>query len=109
MVNKLQTQNISNNMEYVGFAGAMKEITEMNLKAIEIVTDSHTQITSKISEYFFLCNMSCRLAMNNLAFDVIGKDFLYLRWISWANALPWYLACSQKPDQEINTSNYGTL
>ena len=53
MVNKLQTQNISNNMEYVGFAGAMKEITEMNLKAIEIVTDSHTQITSKISEYFF--------------------------------------------------------
>ena len=53
MVNKLQTQNISNNMEYVGFAGAMKEITEMNLKAVEIVTDLHTQITSKISEYFF--------------------------------------------------------
>ena len=53
MVNKLQTQNISNNMEYVGFAGAMKEITEMNLKAIEIVTDSHTQITRKICEYFW--------------------------------------------------------
>ena len=53
MVNKLETQNTSNNMEFVGFAGAMKEITEMNLKAVEIVTDLHTQITSKISEYFF--------------------------------------------------------
>ena len=54
MVNKLETQNTSNNMEFVGFAGAMKEIAEMNLKAVEIVTDSHTQISSKISEYFFI-------------------------------------------------------
>ena len=52
MVNKLQTQNISNNMEYVGFVRAMQEVTEMKLKTVEIVTDSHTQITSKICKYF---------------------------------------------------------
>ena len=52
MVNKLETSDISNNMENVGFDRAMKEIAEMKLKAVEIVTDSHTQITGKICEYF---------------------------------------------------------
>ena len=52
MENKLETKNIFNNMEYVGFDRAMKEIGEMKLKAVEMVTESHTQITSKIGEYF---------------------------------------------------------
>ena len=52
MENKLETKNIFNNMEYVGFDRATKEIGEMRLKAVEMVTDSHTQITSKICEYF---------------------------------------------------------
>ena len=52
MENKLETKNIFNNMEYVGFDRAMKEIGEMKLKAVEMVTESHTQITSKICEYF---------------------------------------------------------
>ena len=45
-------QKYFNNMEYVGFDRAMKEIGEMKLKAVEMVTESHTQITSKICEYF---------------------------------------------------------
>ena len=53
MENKLETKNIFNNMEYVGFDRAMKEIGEMKLKAVEMVTESHTQITSKICEYFW--------------------------------------------------------
>ena len=40
-------------MEYVGIDRSMKEIAEMKLKAVEIVTDSHTQITGKICEYFW--------------------------------------------------------
>ena len=48
-VNKLQSNNVSNNMEYLGFVAAMDEIREMNLEVGEIVTDSHTQITSRLS------------------------------------------------------------
>ena len=36
MENKLETKNIFNNMEYVGFDRAMKEIGEMKLKAVAL-------------------------------------------------------------------------
>ena len=50
MVNKLETNNISNNMEFAGFTKAMEEIKQLKLDVVEIVTDSHTQITSELSK-----------------------------------------------------------
>ena len=47
-VNKLQTNHVSNTMEYSGFTMAMQEMQDLHLEIQEIVTDSHTQIASKI-------------------------------------------------------------
>ena len=58
MINKLQTNNISNNMEYVGFSAALEEIKDLNLDVVEIATDCHSQITSKLSKLLALYFLS---------------------------------------------------
>ena len=51
LVNKLQTDNISNNMEYAGFTEAVRELSRMKLDIAEIVTDCHTEITGNLRKY----------------------------------------------------------
>ena len=54
MINKLQTNNISNNMEYVGFSAAFEEIKDLNLDVVEIANECQSQITSKLSKLLAL-------------------------------------------------------
>ena len=49
-INKLETENKSSNMEYEGFMQGMKELEDMKLTIVELVTDSHSKITSKLGK-----------------------------------------------------------
>ena len=50
-VYKLQTNHVSNTMEYTGFTMTMQEMQDLQLDIQEIVTDTHTQIARKIGLY----------------------------------------------------------
>ena len=53
-VYKLQTNDVSNRMEYTGFImtmHCMQEMQDLQLDIQEIVTDTHAQIARKIGLY----------------------------------------------------------
>ena len=50
-VYKLQTNHVSNTMEYTGFTMTMQEMQDLQLDIQEIVTDTHAQIARKIGLY----------------------------------------------------------
>ena len=48
-VYKLQTNHVSYTTDYTGFILAMQELQDLQLEIQEFVTDTHTQIVSKIA------------------------------------------------------------
>ena len=53
VINKVETENKSTNMEYAGFVATMVELKNLKLDVVEVVTDSHSKITSVLSNQLF--------------------------------------------------------